>query len=177
VAFHLLPVSGRITYGLGLSKITGFNLIDGFITGNWAAFWNSLKHLILPALALGARSTTLTMRVTRASLLDVLSRDYIKTAKAKGLRNSTVLIKHGLRNALIPTVTVTALNIGVLLGGNMIIETVFGWPGIGRLVVESVFVRDYPVVQGCVFVYAITYIIMNLWADTMYALLNPKIRY
>lgn len=177
VGLHILPVSGRIAYGLGLSTITSFNLIDSIITGNWAAFVDSLKHLAMPAFALGAYTAALTMRVTRASLLDVLSQDYIRTAKAKGLKNSIVLVKHALRNALIPTITVTALNIGVLLGGNMIIETVFGWPGMGRLVVDSVFVRDYPLVTGCVFVYALTYVLMNFWADVMYAFLNPKIRY
>ena len=177
VLFKVLPVSGRVDFVVHLHKITGFYLLDALITGNWDAFWNVTKHLIMPAITLGSFEAAITMRVTRSSMLDVLTRDYMRTAKAKGLPNRLVIIKHGLRNALIPTVTVVALNIGSLLGGNMIVEVVFGWPGMGRLVVNSVFMRDYPLVQGCVLIYAVVYIFANLAADISYAVLDPRIRY
>ncbi len=177
VLFKVLPVSGRVTFAAHLHKVTGFYLLDAIITGNWNAFWNVTKHLIMPAITLGSFAAAMTMRVTRSSMLDVLTRDYMRTAKAKGLPHRLVIIKHGLRNALIPTVTVVALNIGSLLGGNMIVEVVFGWPGMGRLVVNAVFMRDYPLVQGCVLVYAVIYIFANLAADISYAILDPRIRY
>jgi len=116
------------------------------------------------------------MRVTRASMLDVLDRDYITFAQAKGLTKTQVLFKHALKNALIPTVTVAALQTGALLGGNMVVETVFGWPGLGRLVVESIFVRNYPLIQAAVMLYAFTYVTLNFIADILYTILNPKVR-
>jgi ABC-type dipeptide/oligopeptide/nickel transport system permease component len=119
----------------------------------------------------------LTMRVTRSSMLEVLSRDYIRTAWAKGLSHKVVILKHAMRNALVPTVTVVTLNIGILLGGNMIVESVFGWPGLGRLVINAVYTRDYPLVQGAVLIYALTYVVMNFIADLLYAALNPKVRF
>jgi peptide/nickel transport system permease protein len=176
VKLKVLPVTGRVSYGHGLEPITNFLLIDAIITCNWAALGDVLRHLILPAITLGSYMAALTMRVTRSSMLEVLSQDYINTAWAKGLSQKAVILRHALRNALVPTVTVVTLNIGVLLGGNMIVESVFGWPGLGRLVINAIYTRDYPLVQGAVLVYALTYVVMNFIADILYTLLNPKVR-
>ncbi|HAF71091.1 MAG: Putative dipeptide ABC transporter permease protein [Acetothermia bacterium 64_32] len=176
VTLKVLPVAGRITYGTGLEPRTGFFVLDAILQGNGRALVDVLKHLIMPAFAMSVVMMAMTMRLTRSSMLEVINQDYIKTARAKGLANRTVILRHALRNALIPVVTTVALNLGSLLGGNMIIESVFAWPGLGRLVVESVYARDYPVVQGCVLVYALIYVSLNLIADLSYAYLNPKIR-
>lgn len=176
VKFKVLPVMGRTSYGYGLEPITNFLLIDAVITGNWAALGDVIRHLLMPAITLGSYMAALTMRVTRSSMLEVLSQDYIRTAWSKGLSQKVVILKHALRNALVPTVTVVALNIGILLGGNMIVESVFGWPGLGRLVINAIYTRDYPLVQGAVLVYALTYVMMNFIADLLYTVLNPRVR-
>lgn len=175
VRLHWLPVQGRIDYDAGLQSVTGFYVLDSILTGNMVALKSALKHLILPAIALGVGMAAIVARVLRSSLLEALRSDYVKLARAKGASENRVVMKHALRNALIPTVTVVGLQIGVLLGGNMIIETVFGWPGLGRLVVDAIFNRDFPLVQGAVLVYAITFIVANLGVDVMYTFLNPKI--
>jgi len=177
VKLKILPVTGRANYGYGLVPITNFLLIDAVITGNWGALGDVIRHLLLPAITLGSYMAALTMRVTRSSMLEVLSQDYIRTAWAKGLSHKVVILKHALRNALVPTVTVVTLNIGILLGGNMIVESVFGWPGLGRLVINAVYTRDYPLIQGSVLIYALTYVVMNFVADLLYAVLNPKVRF
>ncbi|MCK4246844.1 ABC transporter permease [Candidatus Bipolaricaulota bacterium] len=176
VTFKILPVTGRVSYGHGLEPITNFLLIDAVITGNWSALVDVIRHLLLPSITLGCYTAALTMRVTRSSMLEVLSQDYIRTAWSKGLAQKAVIFKHALRNALIPTVTVVTLHIGILLGGNMIVESVFGWPGLGRLVINAIYTRDYPLVQGAVLVYAFTYVVMNFVADLLYTVLNPKVR-
>jgi len=175
VRLRWLPVQGRIGFGTGLQEITGFYVLDSLITGNWVALISSLKHLILPSVSLGAAVAAVVARVLRSSMLEVLHQDYITLARAKGQVEFLVVMKHALRNALIPTVTVVGLQTGVLLGGNMIVETVFGWPGLGRLVVEAIFNRDFPLVQGAVMVYAFTYVMVNLIVDILYTYLNPKI--
>jgi len=177
VRLRLLPVSGRIDtdIGLTLNEVTGLYVLDSIITGNRAALISSLKHLILPSISLGATMAAIVARVLRSSMLEVLRQDYITLARAKGQVEFLVVMKHALRNALIPTVTVVGLQVGALLGGNMIVETVFAWPGLGRLVVESIFNRDFPLVQGAVMVYAFTYVMANLVVDTLYTYLNPKI--
>ena len=177
VKLKILPVTGRANYGYGLVPVTNFLLIDAVITGNWGALGDVIRHLLLPAITLGSYMAALTMRVTRSSMLEVLSQDYIRTAWAKGLSHKVVILKHALRNALVPTVTVVTLNIGILLGGNMIVESVFGWPGLGRLVINAVYTRDYPLIQGSVLIYALTYVVMNFVADLLYAVLNPKVRF
>ena len=177
VKLKILPVTGRANYGYGLVPITNFLLIDAVITGNWGALGDVIRHLLLPAITLGSYMAALTMRVTRSSMLEVLSQDYIRTAWAKGLSHKVVILRHALRNALVPTVTVVTLNIGILLGGNMIVESVFGWPGLGRLVINAVYTRDYPLIQGSVLIYALTYVVMNFVADLLYAVLNPKVRF
>ncbi len=176
VNLRWLPVSGRAGFSSEVEPITHLLLIDSLLRGRVDAFWDALKHIILPAITLGLPMASILMRVTRASMLDVLNCDYITFAEAKGLRKSQILIKHALRNALIPTVTVAALQTGSLLGGNMVVETVFGWPGLGRLVVESIFVRNYPLIQAAVLFYAVTYVMLNFLADILYTVLNPKVR-
>lgn len=176
VHLQVLPVSGRIDYAAEVPLVTGFLLIDTLIAGRPDSFVNALGHLILPAVTLGLPMAAVLMRVTRASMMEVLRADYITFAEAKGLSRARILGRHALKNALIPTVTVAALETGSLLGGNMIVETVFGWPGLGRLVVESIFARNYPLVQAAVLLYAVTYVLLNFVADLLYTVLNPRVR-
>lgn len=175
VELQLLPTSGRLTATMLVEKRTGFMLIDTLLAADFRAFISALRHLLLPALTLGVVFAAVLARVVRASMIEVLSREYVTTARAKGLREGVVVIKHALRNALIPALTVTGLQIGELLGGNMIVETIFAWPGLGRLVVNSIFARDYVVVQAAVMLYALTYVGVNLFVDTLYTYLNPRI--
>jgi peptide/nickel transport system permease protein len=175
VRLKWLPVQGRITFGIELQHITGLYVLDSILTGNGPALVSSVKHLILPSIALGAAVAAIVARVLRSSMVEILRQDYVTLARAKGQKESLVVMKHALRNALIPAVTVVGLQVGVLLGGNMIIETVFGWPGLGRLVVDAIFKRDFPLVQGAVMVYAFTFVIANLIVDVLYTYLNPKI--
>jgi len=149
-------------------------VLDSILSRNWPALKDSLTHLILPSISLGAAQAAVTTRILRSSMLEVLRADYITLARTKGLSEYVVITKHALMNALIPTVTVVGLQIGELLGGNMIIETVFAWPGLGRLVVNSIFNRDFPVVQGAVMFYALIYVTANLIVDILYTYLNPK---
>jgi peptide/nickel transport system permease protein len=176
VNLQLLPVAGRIGYASEASPITGFLLIDTLLRGRPDAFLDALRHIILPAITLGLPMAAILMRVTRTSMLEVLRSDYITFAEAKGLKRSRVLYRHALKNALIPTVTVAAIEMGSLLGGSMIVETVFGWPGLGRLVVESIFMRNYPLIQAAVLFYAVTYVLLNFVADLLYTQLNPRVR-
>jgi peptide/nickel transport system permease protein len=175
VELRILPTSGRIAATMVVDRTTGFMLVDTLLAGNLKAFGTALKHLVLPALTLGVVFAAVLARVVRTSMLEVLGKDYVTTARAKGLREWGVILKHALRNALIPALTVTGLQFGELLGGNMIVETVFAWPGLGRLVVNSIFARDYVVVQAAVMLYALTYVGANLVVDTLYTLLNPRI--
>lgn len=175
VILRWLPVSGRLDHTITLQSITGLYVLDSILTSNWPALVSSLKHLVLPSVSLGAAVAATVARILRSSMLEVLRQDYVLLARAKGVPHTKVIIKHALRNALIPTVTVVGLQIGVLLGGNMIVETVFAWPGLGRLVVQAIFARDFPLVQGAVMVYAFVFVIMNLIVDVLYTYLNPKI--
>ena len=177
VGLQWFPGGVRLAFDIPAPpQVTGLLLLDSLLARNWIAFRGALRHLALPAITLGAPMAALTMRVTRSSMLEVIGQDYITFAKAKGLKESRVVIKHALRNALIPIVTVVALNMGSLLGGNMIIERIFSWPGLGQLVVDSIRTYDYPVVQAAVLLYALTYVVMNLLADLLYVRLNPRVR-
>jgi len=177
VIMGLLPVSGRITMGLTISHVTGFYLIDTIITGNMLQFWNAVRHLIMPATALATVSLALIVRITRSSMLDVLNEDYIRTARAKGLPMNIVIYKHALKNAMIPIVTVVGLQFAKLLGGAILTETVFSWPGIGRLLITAIGNRDYPMIQGVVFFISFAFILINILVDMLYAYLDPRIRY
>lgn len=175
VELKLLPTSGRLTATMAVDSVTGFMLIDTLLAGDLKAFGTALKHLILPAVTLGVVFAAVLARVVRASMIEAMNKEYVTTARSKGLREFTVVVKHALRNALIPALTVTGLQFGELLGGNMIVETIFAWPGLGRLVVNSIFARDYVVVQAAVMLYAFTYVAANLVVDALYTLLNPRI--
>ncbi len=172
-----LPVSGRLSMGAAMTSVTGLYLVDSLISGNFNAFMDALKHLLLPAFSLATVSLALVVRVTRSSMLDVLSEDYIRTARAKGLRERKVVYTHALKNAMIPVVTVIGLQLAKLMGGAILTETVFSWPGIGRLLINAIGFRDYPVVQGVVFFVAFAFILMNIIVDLFYAYLDPRIRY
>jgi peptide/nickel transport system permease protein len=175
VRLKWLPVQGRITYGIEIQDITGLYVVDSILTGNVEGLVSSIEHLILPSIALGAAVAAIVARVLRSSMVETLRQDYVTLARAKGQKESLVVMKHALRNALIPTVTVVGLQIGTLLGGNMIVETVFSWPGLGRMVVKAIFERDFPLVQGSVMVYAFTFVLANLIVDVLYTYLDPKI--
>ncbi|MGE0723054.1 MAG: ABC transporter permease [Alphaproteobacteria bacterium] len=176
VHLQLLPVSGRIGYGAEVPAVTGMLLVDTLLAGRPDSFLQALRHLLLPATTLGLAAGAMIMRVTRTAMIEALAQDYVVFAEAKGLSRARVLGRHALKNALGPTVTVTAIEMGSLLGGNMIVETVFGWPGLGRLVVEAIFSRNYPLVQAAVLIYAATYVLLNFAADLVQAALNPRVR-
>ena len=175
VELDWMPISGMISHGTTLESITGFALLDAAITGNFKAVKDLLLHLVLPAVTLGVVPAALTARTTRASMLEVINEDYIKAGLARGLSFFEVLRKHAFRNALIPVVTVIGLQIGVYLGGSIVTETVFSWPGLGRHVVEAIYDRDYPVVQGAVFIYAFIIVVVNLVVDLLYSYLDPRV--
>ncbi len=199
-AFRLqwLPPSGRTTVGVeivplvtawgisdtapgwllgALTFLSGFLLPSTLLTGNLLGFWDTLKHLILPAFALSTIPMAIIARMTRSSLLEVLSQDYVRTARAKGLSNRAVLVRHAMKNALLPVVTTIGLQFGYLLGGAFLTETVFSLPGVGRLVVDRILARDYPVVQGAVLIIASVFVFVNLAVDLAYAWIDPRIRY
>lgn len=171
-----LPSSGRIGFSMEVPRLTGLLLVDTLAARRPDAFLEAARHLLLPALTLSLPMAALLMRVTRSSMIEVLKADYVLFAEAKGLSRLRVVGLHALKNALIPTVTVAAIETGSLLGGNMIVETVFGWPGLGRLVVEAIFARNYPLVQAAVLLYAVTYVLLNFCADLLYTVLNPRVR-
>jgi peptide/nickel transport system permease protein len=171
-----LPVAGRIGFSGEVPYVTGFLLVDTLLAGRIDSFLDALRHLVLPAITLGLAMAALLMRVTRGAMLETLAQDYVTFAEAKGLSRHRVLFRHALKNALIPTVTVAAIETGSLLGGSMIVETVFGWPGLGRLVVEAIFTRNYPIVQASELLYADTYVLLNFCADLLYTWLNPRVR-
>lgn len=177
VNLHWLPVSGRIDVGMEPAVITGSYLIDSLLTGNMPAFISSLKHLALPAIALASYSTAIIARMTRSTMLEVVRQDYIRTARAKGLAEKIVIIKHALRNALIPIITVIGLQIGMLLSGAVLTETVFSWPGMGSLMIAGILASDYPLVQGGVLVIATMFVLVNLLVDLLYAYLDPRIHH
>lgn len=170
------PVSGRISLLYYFDDVTGFMLIDSFLSGEKGAFSSAVQHLILPTIVLGTIPLAVIARQTRSAMLEVLSEDYIRTARAKGLSPGRVNGIHALRNALIPVITVIGLSVGTLLAGAILTETIFSWPGIGKWMVDSIFRRDYPVVQGGLLLIAVMIMIVNLTVDVLYGFINPKIR-
>ena len=172
-----LPIGGRIDLFIPFQRITGFMVFDSIITGNFQALISVLKHLILPSIALGTIPMAIIARVTRSSMLEVLRQDFIRTERAKGLTERVVIYKHAVRNAMVPVVTVIGLNFGLLLAGAILTETVFSWPGLGRLVVNSVYERDYPLVVGCILIFAIVFVVVNLITDILYTYIDPRIKY
>ena len=172
-----LPSSGRIGIGMQPEHITGLYLLDSMLTGNLESFWDALEHLLMPAVALGSYSTAIIARMTRATMLETIRQDYIRTARAKGLPEKIVIVKHALRNALIPVVTVIGLQMGALLGGAVLTETVFSWPGIGAYVVDGIMSSDYPRVQGAVLLVGTIFVLVNLVVDVLYSYLDPRIQH
>ena len=171
------PVSGRIDLLYFFEPVTGFMLIDSLLSGEEGAFTSAARHLILPTIVLGTVPLAVIARQTRSAMLEVLGEDYIRTARAKGLPPSRVVGLHALRNALIPVVTTIGLQVGVLLGGAILTESIFSWPGVGKWLVDSIFRRDYPSVQGGLLLIATIVMVVNLIVDLLYGLINPRIRH
>ena len=171
------PVSGRIAVQYDVPAVTGFMLIDTLRAGDVGAFRSALAHLILPSVALGTIPLAVIARMTRSSMLEVLREDYIRTVRAKGLPRWQVIVVHALRNALIPVITVIGLQVGLLLSGAILTETIFSWPGVGNWLIHGVQSRDYPVVQGGILMIATIVITVNLIVDTLYGVINPRIRH
>jgi peptide/nickel transport system permease protein len=177
VKLQLLPFPGRLSSGTAITSFTGLVLVDSLLTGNFVGFWDGLKHLIMPALALGTTAMAVIMRMTRSSMLEVMNEDYVRTARAKGVVPLRVVFKHALRNAMLPTVTVIGLQVGLLMGGAVITETIFSWPGVGQIAYQSIYSRDYAMIQGVVLYGALLFVLVNLLVDVLYAVLDPRVRY
>jgi len=176
--FGVLPGPGQLSiYTPPPPHLTGMVAVDALVAGDWAALGDALRHLVLPAFVLGYFSTGLVTRMTRSSLLEVMRQDYVRTARAKGMGERRVVLRHALRNALLPTVTVIGLTFGDLLSGSVLTETIFSWPGIGRYATNSVTNVDVPAVLGVTLVAAVIYSVFNLVTDVVYAYLDPQIRY
>lgn len=195
--FLWLPPSGRVSAGMdttafydawnlnlpdagilrSLAEFIGrLNILNAFLTGNWELLGDSIRHLILPSVALGTIPMALIARMTRSSMLEVLGQDYVRTARAKGVRYNKVIMKHAFRNALLPIITVLGLSLGTLLGGAVLTETIFGLSGVGRILYESITARDYAIVQGFTVVIAVFFVALNLLVDISYAYIDPRIR-
>lgn len=177
IKLNLLPTGGRLSVFYSIKPITHLYLIDSLITLNFGAFFDALKHLILPSIALGTIPMAFIARITRSSMLNVISQDYIRTARAKGLPEKTVIVKHALRNALIPILTSAGTEFAMLMGGAVLTETIFYWPGLGTYIVQAVNARDYPAIQGAVIFVAFVVAIVNLIVDVLYAYIDPRIHY
>lgn len=172
-----VPMQGRLPVSLYVPEHTGIFLIDTLLAGDWEAFGAALRHLILPTLALATIPLAQIARMTRACTVEVLEQDYIRTARAKGQGERAILFHHALRNSLLPVITVVGINFGTLLGGAILTETIFAWPGLGRHLVEAVFKRDYPVIQGAVLLICAVFVLINYLLDIVYGRLNPKVRH
>jgi peptide/nickel transport system permease protein len=185
VQLRLLPTGGRLTATLDIATLEVFGreirtnsyILDSILAFDMVALLDVLRHLLLPALALGTIPMAIIARMTRSSMLEVMSQDYIRTASAKGLTERTVVIRHALKNALLPVVTVIGLQVGRLLSGAILTETIFAWPGIGSWLYDSIISRDYPIVQGTTMFIAAIFVMVNLAVDVLYAMLDPRIRF
>jgi peptide/nickel transport system permease protein len=171
------PTGGRIDRAVDLNTITNFYIIDSIITLNFPALLSSLHHLTLPAIALATIPTAFITRITRSAMLDVLGENYVRTARAKGLEEKSVVSRHALKNAMLPVITVIGLQLGILMTGAILTETIFAWPGMGRWVVNAILARNFPVVQAGVLVFALIFVFVNLVVDVSYGWFNPRIRY
>ena len=176
VNLGLLPFPGRVGNEVSFTSYTGIYTLDTLITLNFPAFWDVLKHLILPAVALGTIPMAVVTRMTRSSMLEVMNEDYVRTARAKGVVPWRVVFRHALRNAMLPTVTVIGLQFGLLMGGAILTETIFTWNGIGQFAIQSIDGRDYAGIQGVVLYGAVFFVLINLLVDVLYAILDPRVR-
>ena len=176
IKLGLLPTVGRISVLIELEHPTNFYLLDAIIAGDPEALWDVIKHLILPAIALGSIPLAIVARITRASTLDVQNEDYVRTARAKGMTPRVVDVRHIFRNAMLPIATIVGLQTGLLLSGAVLTETVFAWPGIGTWLVQAIEDRNYPVLQGGILFVAVVFVLVNLLVDVSYGYLNPRIR-
>jgi peptide/nickel transport system permease protein len=177
VRLRWMPVGGRIGVGVDYSSFTNFMLLDQLLAGNWAAFLSAAQHITLPAVAIGLTSAGFVARLTRSSMLEVLRADYVRSARAKGLHRYTVTVRHALRNAILPVITLQGVQFGALLGGAVITELVFSWPGLGRFLLDGILRRDYAAVQAAVIVVAACYVLMNLVVDLLYRVIDPRLRH
>jgi peptide/nickel transport system permease protein len=171
------PASGgRIEYGIEIKPITKLFLVDSLLTANFAGFWSAVQHLLMPAVTLGTALAAIVTRITRSSVLEVMRQDYVTTARAKGLSEGVVIRRHILRNAMITVVTILGLQLGALLNGSVITETVFSYPGIGDLLIQSISVRDYKLTQVLILFFGTIYFVVNLLVDMLYTLIDPRIK-
>jgi peptide/nickel transport system permease protein len=177
VNVKLLPPGGRLSSNLTITAVTGFYTIDSLLMGRLDIFWDAVKHMILPSFVLSTTVMPSIMRLTRASMLEVLQKDYIRTARAKGLKMSRVIMKHTLRNALLPVITVIGLQISGLLGGAILTENAFSWTGMGQWFYQAIVGRDYPVIQTSIMFNAIIFVLMTMLVDISYAFIDPRIRF
>ena len=171
-----LPTVGRVSVLIDMEHPTNFYVVDAIVTGNWEALWDVLRHLVLPAVALGTIPLAIIARITRAAVLDVQNEDYVRTARAKGLAPHVVDVSHVMRNAMLPVTTIVGLQVGLLLSGAVLTETVFAWPGMGTWLVQAISTRNFPVLQGGILFLALVFVLVNLIVDLSYALINPRIR-
>jgi peptide/nickel transport system permease protein len=174
----LLPIGGRLgTLDIAPERVTGLYLVDSLLAGDMSLFWSAFVHLILPAMTLAAGSVAVVTRMMRASMLETMGADYVRTARAKGLSETSLLRRHVARNAFIPTLTVLGLQVGYLLAGNFLVESVFNWPGIGLYAVDAISNLDYAAIMGVTLVVSVVYVVVNLIVDALYVLLDPRISY
>lgn len=172
----VLPMVGRVSVGSTLDRITGIYTLDALLQGNWPAFVDVVKHLLMPAIVLSTIPVSIIARITRSSMLEVLGQDYVRAARAKGVARRIVINKHALRNALLPIVTIVGLQLGTLLSGAVLTETIFSWPGIGRWMFDAILRREYTIIQNVTLIIALIFVVVNLLVDISYAVLDPRIR-
>jgi peptide/nickel transport system permease protein len=177
IQWDILPTAGREDIRNPIDSITGLYIIDTLVQGKWDQFAVVIKHLALPSVALATIPMAIIARITRSSMLEVMRSDFIRTARAKGLRMFWVVYRHSLKNAVIPILTVIGLQFGVLLGGAILTETIFSWPGIGRYIYEAIGYRDYPVIQSGILIIALLFVCINLIVDLLYTVIDPRIKY
>ena len=177
IKLHWLPTGGRMDQRNPIESVSNLYMIDAILSGHWNQVWTVMKHLILPSIALGTIPMAVIARMTRSSMLEVMSSDFIRTARSKGLSQFLVVYKHALKNAAIPLLTVIGLQTGALLGGAVLTETIFAWPGVGRYVFEAISSRDYPVIQSGILIIAFIFVIINLIVDLLYSVIDPRIQY
>ena len=177
LGLDLFPISGRISSQFFIPARTHLIVVDALLAGNPAAALDAVWHLVLPAITLGTIPLAIVAKITRSGMLEVLQSDYVRTARAKGLSGTAVIVKHALRNALIPIITVVGLQTGLLLGVAVLTESIFAWPGVGRLAFDAISNRDMPVINGCVLLFATVFVLVNALVDVLYAAANPRIRF